>query len=144
MATHRSVGGGWLRGLWYMIGSATAVVLLFGCAGGGAKPMAADNNTGQASDAAASGGDADKFLIVDCLLPPQVKKLGTNLTFLAPRRPVKTSAAVAVEPSNVSARNPPHTVSMLSEARFKLSAVPRYPKSTSLPSPPWKVSSPSP
>ena len=85
-----------MRSLCYMIGSAAAVVMLFGCAGSGTKPMASEDKAsgqGQASEAGASGGDADKFLIVDCLLPPQVKKLGTSLTFLAPRRPVKTSAA---------------------------------------------------
>lgn len=36
--------------------------------------------------------DADKLLIVDCLLPGQIRKLGTSLTYLAPRRPVLTSA----------------------------------------------------
>jgi len=94
MTALESVAGGKRRSLYYMIGSTATVVLLFGCAGSGTKPMAtADKGAGQAAEAAASGGDADKFLIVDCLLPPQVKKLGTNLTFLAPRRPVKTSAA---------------------------------------------------
>lgn len=33
----------------------------------------------------------DEFLTVDCLLPGQVRKLGRKLTFLAPRRPVRTS-----------------------------------------------------
>lgn len=37
--------------------------------------------------------DADKLLTVDCLLPPQVRKLGSNFTYAAARRPVKTSAA---------------------------------------------------
>jgi hypothetical protein len=36
--------------------------------------------------------DADKLLIVDCLLPGQVRKLGTSMRYLTPRRPVKTSA----------------------------------------------------
>ena len=30
--------------------------------------------------------------MVDCLLPPQVRKLGQNFTYLAPRRAIKTSA----------------------------------------------------
>ncbi|MGH2607496.1 MAG: caspase family protein [Tepidiformaceae bacterium] len=34
----------------------------------------------------------DEFLITDCLLPGQVRRLGRTLTFLTPRRPVKTSA----------------------------------------------------
>jgi uncharacterized protein YgiM (DUF1202 family) len=33
----------------------------------------------------------DEFLIVDCLLPGQVRKLGSRLTFLAPRRAIRTS-----------------------------------------------------
>ena len=37
--------------------------------------------------------DADKLLIVDCLLPPQVRKLGSSFSYAAARRPVKTSAA---------------------------------------------------
>ncbi len=34
----------------------------------------------------------DATLIVDCLLPGVVKKLGSSFTFLSPRRPIKTSA----------------------------------------------------
>ena len=34
----------------------------------------------------------DKLLVVDCLLPGQVRKLGGALTYLTPRRPVKTTA----------------------------------------------------
>lgn len=33
----------------------------------------------------------DKLLVVDCLLPAQVRQLGTGFTFLAPRRAIKTS-----------------------------------------------------
>lgn len=36
--------------------------------------------------------DVDKLLIVDCLLPPQVRKLGGQATYLTARRPVRTSA----------------------------------------------------
>lgn len=35
---------------------------------------------------------ADKLLPVDCLLPPKIKKLGSQLTFLEARRPIKTNA----------------------------------------------------
>lgn len=37
--------------------------------------------------------DADKLLIVDCLLPPQVRKLGSSFSYAAARRPIKTSAS---------------------------------------------------
>ncbi|MCI0409225.1 MAG: hypothetical protein L0191_11815, partial [Acidobacteria bacterium] len=37
------------------------------------------------------GTRADEFLIVDCLLPGQVRRLGTQLMFVTARRAVKTS-----------------------------------------------------
>ncbi|MFV2056125.1 MAG: caspase family protein [Thiohalomonadales bacterium] len=36
--------------------------------------------------------DADKLLIVDCLLPGQIKRLGAGATFVTPRRPAKLTA----------------------------------------------------
>lgn len=36
--------------------------------------------------------DADSLMVVDCLLPGQIRKLGSGMTYLTPRRPVKTSA----------------------------------------------------
>ncbi|MET0026327.1 MAG: caspase family protein [Candidatus Thiodiazotropha sp.] len=45
-----------------------------------------------APDGAEVGGNPEKFLIVDCLLPGQVRKLGSSMTYVSPRRPVKTSA----------------------------------------------------
>ena len=36
--------------------------------------------------------DVEKLFIVDCLLPGQVRKLGGKMTYLTPRRPIKTSA----------------------------------------------------
>jgi caspase domain-containing protein/Sel1 repeat-containing protein len=37
-------------------------------------------------------GKTDDFLVVDCLLPSQVRKLGQHFTYLAPRQAIKTSA----------------------------------------------------
>jgi hypothetical protein len=37
-------------------------------------------------------GKTDDFLVVDCLLPPQVRQLGQHFTYLAPRQAIKTSA----------------------------------------------------
>jgi caspase domain-containing protein/Sel1 repeat-containing protein len=37
-------------------------------------------------------GKTDDLLVVDCLLPAQVRKLGQHFTFLAPRQAIKTSA----------------------------------------------------
>ena len=35
---------------------------------------------------------AESYMVVDCLLPGQVRKLGASSTFLTPRRPTRTSA----------------------------------------------------
>lgn len=40
-----------------------------------------------------SDESADEFLIVDCLLPGQLRKLGSRMNYLSPRRPIKTSAS---------------------------------------------------
>jgi predicted nucleic acid-binding Zn-ribbon protein len=43
---------------------------------------------------AAAGGDPDKMLVVDCLLPGQVRRLGTQATFVTARRPVQTTISL--------------------------------------------------
>jgi predicted nucleic acid-binding Zn-ribbon protein len=37
--------------------------------------------------------DTNKLLVVDCLLPGQVRKLGSEMTYLTQRRPIRTTAA---------------------------------------------------
>lgn len=37
-------------------------------------------------------GLSDRLLVVDCLLPGKVQRIGTRVTYLTPRRPVKTAA----------------------------------------------------
>lgn len=49
-------------------------------------------DTGTAQLAEEGKKDPDKLLVVDCLLPGQVRKLGSKLTYLSQRRPIKTSA----------------------------------------------------
>lgn len=39
------------------------------------------------------GHETDEFMIVDCLLPGQVRKLGGNFTYLTQRRPIKTATS---------------------------------------------------
>ncbi|HVL00445.1 MAG TPA: hypothetical protein VM553_11570, partial [Dongiaceae bacterium] len=51
----------------------------------------ASSPTGSSADAPASK-NADDLMIIDCLLPGQVKKLGANATYLSARRPIKTTA----------------------------------------------------
>lgn len=68
-------------------GGLTAVValavILTGC----------QTNTSRSSTTSAGAThNADDLLIIDCVLPSQIRKLGQNFTYLAPRRPIKTSA----------------------------------------------------
>jgi alpha/beta superfamily hydrolase len=37
--------------------------------------------------------DTNKLLVIDCLLPGQVRKLGAQMTYLSARRPIRTTAA---------------------------------------------------
>lgn len=56
----------------------------------GAFPSGAINRSeGSVADVS---GRADDFLTVDCLLPGQIRKLGSSVTYVTPRRPLKTSA----------------------------------------------------
>ena len=67
--------------------SASLTVLLAACA----------TNPQVPTDAVLTGGgagDPDQFLIVDCLLPGQVRKLGRSATYLTARRAIKTSASI--------------------------------------------------
>lgn len=43
--------------------------------------------------AMAAGAPLDKLILVDCLLPGQVRRLGSRFTYLSPRRPIKTTAS---------------------------------------------------
>jgi cell division protein FtsL len=66
---------------------------LVGCqspAPGTAVPAGGSNALGLAGGGP-SVGDADEFLIVDCLLPAQIRRLGSQVTYLAARRGIRTS-----------------------------------------------------
>src|SRR5262245_56449389 len=45
-----------------------------------------------ASGPAQGAPKAEDLLVVDCLLPGQIRQLGNKVTYLTPRRPVKVSA----------------------------------------------------
>ncbi len=64
------------------------VVLAAGCAG---PPMDAGAETGGSRTPVPQAREADDFVVVDCLLPGQVRKLG-RMTYMTPRRPVKATA----------------------------------------------------
>ena len=46
-----------------------------------------------ANTAESSGADSNRFLVVDCLLPGQVRKLGGQMTYLTPRQPVRATTS---------------------------------------------------
>ena len=49
--------------------------------------------TGSLSAAPAAPAGDNELLVVDCLLPQKVRRLGRNNTYLAPRQPIRTTAA---------------------------------------------------
>lgn len=69
------------------IASAITTVLLVSCVSNG-------TNINSALTVAPATGNADDLLIVDCLLPGQVRKLGTATTYITARRPIKTTASI--------------------------------------------------
>ena len=78
-----------------------AILLATGCGSvpptaPGAPGATAPGAPGQAGsakpDVAGAPSKADEFLIVDCLLPGQVRKLGSQFIYQAPLRAIKTSA----------------------------------------------------
>ena len=56
-------------------------LLLAGCV--------AETDTRAVTSAGAYGASADDLLIVDCLLPGQVRKLGRRQTYITQRRPIR-------------------------------------------------------
>ncbi|OGK81310.1 MAG: hypothetical protein A2X52_05765, partial [Candidatus Rokubacteria bacterium GWC2_70_16] len=65
---------------------ALATLLAAGCVAGG------DAGREAATQLQQSPGKAEDFLVVDCLLPGQIRRLGAQVTFLTARRAIKTSA----------------------------------------------------
>ncbi|MCP4687874.1 MAG: hypothetical protein GY859_07470 [Desulfobacterales bacterium] len=69
------------------------LILFFLCATPGCRPGAGPSEDVSRMDPESAGmapRSAEDFLIVDCLLPGRVRKLG-KMTYLTPRRPVKTT-----------------------------------------------------
>ena len=66
---------------------AITTVLLVSCAHEASKEEMAKATEGFAIQ------DTNKLFVVDCLLPGQVRKLGSQMTYLSQRRPIRTSAA---------------------------------------------------
>jgi len=68
------------------------LALISGCAAD-VKPEDAQAAEQAKKELASVGRDSDRLLIVDCLLPGQLRSLGRSMSFLTPRRPVKVSAS---------------------------------------------------
>ena len=64
--------------------AATVGLMLTGCATDG------PSSTGGQAEVAPR--DVEKLYVIDCLLPPEVRQLGQSINYLAPRRPMKTTA----------------------------------------------------
>ena len=73
--------------VWLILSSLLAVA---GCRPPSLSGQAPDQPPSPSSSAVP--GRAETLLVVDCLLPGQVRKLGRQMTFLTARRPIKTSA----------------------------------------------------
>ena len=65
---------------------AVGAILLAACARNVSKEEMAKATEGYVED-------TNKLFVVDCLLPGQVRKMGTQMTYLSARRPVRTTAA---------------------------------------------------
>ena len=65
---------------------AVSAILLVACARNVSKEEMAKATEGYIED-------TNKLFVVDCLLPGQVRKMGTQMTYLSARRPIRTTAA---------------------------------------------------
>jgi hypothetical protein len=63
---------------------------LWGCQSAPSAVKGAQQHT--ANPSVLPAGKAEDFLVVDCLLPGQIRKLGRSFVYLSPRQPIKTSA----------------------------------------------------
>lgn len=68
-----------------------ALSLLPGCATEPRQEASPSNSSSQ-SATASSSDTADEYSTVDCLLPGQMRRLGTHVTFVTARRPTRTTA----------------------------------------------------
>ena len=76
----------------YGFGGLIAVAPLLACAVAPPPDMQAGGRASSSHVPILSEGDGDGLLMVDCLLPGQIRKLGSQVTYATPRRPVRTTA----------------------------------------------------
>jgi TPR repeat protein len=87
MAEHRHARG---RSRFAILGGATTSIALIVLSGLSCAPTPPPATSPEARQT--SPGPADAFLVVDCLLPGQIRRLGNQITFVGPRRAEKTTA----------------------------------------------------
>lgn len=75
------------KALWLV--ASAALVFTSGC---GSNPPKQEGQSAADVVTVVSRKDTDKMFIVDCLLPAQVRRMGSSATYLAPRRAIKSSA----------------------------------------------------
>jgi caspase domain-containing protein/Sel1 repeat-containing protein len=74
------------RPIWrHVLAWAAAACLVAGCTAGG-------DAVAPTAPQLRSGGRSEDLLVVDCLLPAQIRRLGEQVTYLSARRAVKTAA----------------------------------------------------
>jgi caspase domain-containing protein/Sel1 repeat-containing protein len=73
--------------LWQSLPGAGAIIISLVCQSSG---LAAPNPMVAMAD---DRQNADRLLVVDCMLPGQVRQLGTGITYMAPRRAIKTTGS---------------------------------------------------
>ncbi|MGA7982393.1 MAG: hypothetical protein WCA32_19500 [Chromatiaceae bacterium] len=69
-------------------GASALVLLAAACV---STQQAGDHGAVPAVAQSSSAGGVDDFVLVDCMLPGQIRQLGTMMTYLTPRRPAKTT-----------------------------------------------------
>lgn len=63
------------------------MMILFGC-----QPGLINEADRKKATEGYSAGQTDKLFVVDCLLPSQLRRLGSQMTYLTAKRPIKTTA----------------------------------------------------
>ena len=74
----------------FLVYTCLALLILYGCS---AQTLTSKENDPLLTfNTSSNKADANDLLVVDCLLPGQIRKLGTSHTFISPRQPTRTTA----------------------------------------------------
>ena len=70
-----------------------ALLVLTGCTTDTRPDTSGPDRSGEQLSQSSVGPDASHRVVVDCLLPGQLRSLGTSRSFLTPRRPVRITVS---------------------------------------------------